>query len=1203
MSEMISVAPGFQYSINIGYDLNNNDKLRNFIPTQSALRLLEDILLSTAPTATERARILIGAYGKGKSHIVLMILSILLKKDRALFKKTMPQIEANPRLHQIVENYYTSKNKILPIVITGSNTNLTQAFLLALQRTLSDNGLLDIMPETNYRAAISVIQRWESKFPDTFLLFSNAIDKPVSSFIEDLSNFDITAYEQFERIYPSLTAGSSFNPFLGFDVVELYESVAKSLKPYGYSGLYIVYDEFSKYLEANITEASLSDTKMLQDFAEKCNRSGSTQLHLMLISHKEIANYIDKLPKQKVDGWRGVSERFRHIHLNNNFSQTYEIIASVIQKKPELWNAFKNSHKKDFDNLLIRYSNHPLFASNQNELHTAILGCYPLHPVSTFILPRLSERIAQNERTLFTFLSADGSSTLKSFIDTDTDTQIKFITPDAIYDYFEPLFRKELYNGEIHKNYILTTAILSKLESSSLEAKIVKTISLIYTLAQFEKLKPTKDEIVGIYETSYSVSEINTAINNLVEKEFVVYLKRSNNYLRLKQTSGVDIRSKIKDYIETHLHKASVKDILNASNFDNYMYPSRYNDDREMTRYFSFVFVDEDEISTDTNWIIKSENITADGVIFAIIPHSEDSIRLLEKIILKTSIGCPQQIFILPKHFFEIDSIVHEFEAVCSLREAAADDPVLFEEYDVIYEDLREIIATFLSTYTHPEKFKANYYFNGEKKEIHRKAALTELMSDICDSVFLMTPIISNEAVNRNDITSIASNSRSKVIAGLLRNGLEKDLGLNGTGQEVSIMRSTLIRTGILDESNNLLQINLHPADEKLSNMLAAIEQFILSAQNEKSVSFDTLYQILTSPKYHIGLRKGLIPIYLAAVIHVYKQQIIITDKFGQVPISSDVLLQINANPKYFSLSFIDWNPEKKNYISKLSSIFCDFIIEDEKSGNSYDYVANAMRRWMMALPKYAKESKFLPNGEKIDSRYTSMMKLLHQNNNNYSLLFEKLPKVFAFKGQLSDELAENIKSAKNCYDEIINQLRLYLSDKTKDLFILPQNKKISNNMSLASTIRDWCDSIDPDTFNHLFPDGTEKCLNLFKNITNDETSFIIQLARTVTGLRLEDWNAETSTSYFSRLRQYKATAETYHNTENSQSIVPESSYKVTFINNDGSSSTKSFERIEPGKRGKLLYNQIMHSLEAMGQAISEQEKRQILIDILRKLC
>ena len=46
MRDMISVASGFQYSVNIGYDLGNDDKLRNFIPTKAMLGLLEDILLS-----------------------------------------------------------------------------------------------------------------------------------------------------------------------------------------------------------------------------------------------------------------------------------------------------------------------------------------------------------------------------------------------------------------------------------------------------------------------------------------------------------------------------------------------------------------------------------------------------------------------------------------------------------------------------------------------------------------------------------------------------------------------------------------------------------------------------------------------------------------------------------------------------------------------------------------------------------------------------------------------------------------------------------------------------------------------------------------------------------------------------------------------------------------------------------------------------
>ena len=56
MTKMISIAKGFQYSINIGYDLYNDNKIKNFIPTTLALSLLEKILLSTAVGATNRTR-------------------------------------------------------------------------------------------------------------------------------------------------------------------------------------------------------------------------------------------------------------------------------------------------------------------------------------------------------------------------------------------------------------------------------------------------------------------------------------------------------------------------------------------------------------------------------------------------------------------------------------------------------------------------------------------------------------------------------------------------------------------------------------------------------------------------------------------------------------------------------------------------------------------------------------------------------------------------------------------------------------------------------------------------------------------------------------------------------------------------------------------------------------------------------------------
>ena len=89
---------------------------------------------------------------------------------------------------------------------------------------------------------------------------------------------------------------------------------------------------------------------------------------------------------------------------------------------------------------------------------------------------------------------------------------------------------------------------------------------------------------MGIYSTQYAVDEIDGAIDNLIQKEYVIYLKRSNNFLRLKQTSGVDIRKKISDIIEIQKNKTTIKETLNNSNFDNYMYPARYNNERDMMR-------------------------------------------------------------------------------------------------------------------------------------------------------------------------------------------------------------------------------------------------------------------------------------------------------------------------------------------------------------------------------------------------------------------------------------------------------------------------------------------------------------------------------------------------------------------------------------------------------------------------------------------
>lgn len=53
LKKYLSVAEGFQYSVNVGFDINDDDKIKSFIPTTASLEIIEDLILSTAENSTE----------------------------------------------------------------------------------------------------------------------------------------------------------------------------------------------------------------------------------------------------------------------------------------------------------------------------------------------------------------------------------------------------------------------------------------------------------------------------------------------------------------------------------------------------------------------------------------------------------------------------------------------------------------------------------------------------------------------------------------------------------------------------------------------------------------------------------------------------------------------------------------------------------------------------------------------------------------------------------------------------------------------------------------------------------------------------------------------------------------------------------------------------------------------------------------------
>ncbi len=1201
---MLKIAKGFQTSVNIAYDLHDDEKIRSFIPTQSSLDVIEDVLHAISPTSTQRSRVLIGSYGRGKSHIVLVLLSLLFKKDKNLFTNLLKKIKkTNPTFYELTLEYLSSDQKILPIVVRGNSTSLTQSFLVALDQILKEEGLSDLMPETHFQAAASKIKNWKNNYPSTFKNFKSLITRTSDNFILALEEYDASVYQEFVQLYPTLTSGSVFNPFFGFDVIDLFENVATKIRDKGFTGIFVVYDEFSKYLESSIARASNSDIKLLQDFAEKCDRSGASQMHLMLISHKDISNYIDSnLPKDKVDGWRGVSGRFKHLNLHNNYMQMYEIISEVIQKDIDSWEIFKEKHKHRFDELKERFTNNGLLNKNDKvEYKNAIEGCFPLHPVTTFILPRLSEKVAQNERTLFTFLSAQDKYTLSSFLKHNR-REFSLLTPEVLYDYFEPLLRKEPRDSETYAIYRLTSTVLNKVEPDTIHSKILKTLSLIYLVEQFEKLPPYVDLIVDTFKDSVNdQQEIHIALKELIEKDCLVYLKRSNFYLKIKETSGENIPEEIDRFIQKKLSSKSVTDILNESTFESYMYPTEYNDKNSIIRYFDFLFIDSDDYCNTKNWDKRIADSDADGVIFAIIPKNLSEISDLKNSILSQKKTNKRMIFVLPKDYMDITKYALEYAAVVSLKEESQGDVVLSDEYDIYLEDLSEVIGTYITNYTRPENSCAEYFYQDLKQNLYRKAHLSNLLSSICYKVFAKTPIINNESINKNEISPITITSRTKILKGLLENELEPYLGLTGSGQDVSIMRSTLIQTGILVNADSSPAIDVSPPDKKMCGMLSEIRIFFTEKAAKKGgVEFQTLYDSLTSHKNGIGLKRGVIPIYIATVLHLYKKNLVILYCGNEVKITPELLNDINESPNHYSVILEDWDEKKANYIVHLESLFQEYAKENEKAYNVFTYLCLAMNHWYIALPKYAKEMTitFDSAGTAVEvetafCRFLNNLKQLDLNPREF--LFEKAFSIFGATDYAV--IVDKIREVKLLYDNALEHLLNALIQNVKTMF-----SDSSIDCSLTSSIKDWYESLNERTLKNLFTNNENKILGLMASITNDEIGFIKKLAKSISYLRVEDWNNETYQQFMKELEIFKDTIDRF-NQNKALSLDDNFSCEITFIDENGKKNPKHFTRISYSNRARLLLNEMKTHLEEYGRSITEQEKRQVLIELLEKLC
>ena len=128
LKDFVEIDKRFQNSINLQLDLQDDTKLESYIPTKSSLLILQKYLKSVMGQEQEKATILIGPYGKGKSHLLLVLLQILSAPENEKVNDLVQRIsKLDAETAELVEQYRSQEKKFLPVMGFAFSTATSNA--------------------------------------------------------------------------------------------------------------------------------------------------------------------------------------------------------------------------------------------------------------------------------------------------------------------------------------------------------------------------------------------------------------------------------------------------------------------------------------------------------------------------------------------------------------------------------------------------------------------------------------------------------------------------------------------------------------------------------------------------------------------------------------------------------------------------------------------------------------------------------------------------------------------------------------------------------------------------------------------------------------------------------------------------------------------------------------------------------------------
>ncbi|MBD6614798.1 hypothetical protein FNW02_02715 [Komarekiella sp. 'clone 1'] len=959
LSHYFSLQRRYSRSINLERDLDSVEALEGYVLTKRAIDSLERILNSFNSDEGNRAWTLTSVYGTGKSAFAHYLISLAAHSKNETYLKALSIAE--DKLGKSSDIYQLIQDKINPIgliraVATGQREPISHTIIRALLTGV------DSFWTVNQKNKIDVVRQ-----------------------LVDLE----------AEINDGGTVDSK-------EIPNLVLEVAKESK----TGIFLVIDELGKNLEYAAHAQGFEDLYLLQQLAE-LPKDSKTPIYILGILHQAFAEYSQRLATVQKNEWAKIQGRFEDIAFTESSGQMMSLIGEAIDSSAsDTISCATNSYSEDWSNYLES------IIVDEEVTDKIIKAVYPLHPLSALIFPTLCQRYAQNDRSLFTFLTSGEPLSFRNFLEEVSvrDDHLPTLKLDRVYDYFIEAAGMGLASRPNLQRWIEVQDLISdakRLEEDSL--RVLKTIGILNLITVTGSMRATRTLVSLAMCDRPSEAQINywqQIIDKLLKQNLITH-RRQLDELRIWQGSDFNVDSELSNYIGQE--RSPLVKLLSLHRPLRPLVAQRHSYQKGTLRYFERHYLDN---SQDLSQLICS-SADADGFVGywveEEIPNSVPS---------TTSDGKP--LVILSAVNLDILQIrTLEFVALNNIKKTARElqtDGVARKEVNYRLQEAEEFLDETLNQ-SFSVGVNQQCWIQGQVETLNNITDFNSKLSEICDRVYHRSAILWNELINRRDLTSQGVKARRELIQAMLEHQNEERLALEGYGPEVSMYYSLLEETGIYRQEDEYWDFYPPSENSGLNSLWEAVDNFCLAA-TETSQTFDLLYQHLAAPPY--GMKQGAVPVILAAVLLYHADDLGLYQDGTFIPVLGTEHFELLVKyPERFAVKYFAVVGLRAEVFKELETILRNPQLKNlgKVRNATLLTVVTPLYQFVKKLPKYTQQTRRLADEPR------AILKILQTTVEPDDLLFKALPAACNLP-PIGAEAGDDGVTAKTLRTKLVHALR-----------------------------------------------------------------------------------------------------------------------------------------------------------------------------------